>query len=312
MTERKEAPAKTWTPADWLAHAHDSAVLSLDKLIDLAACLCPGFVEGEDDLIHRGPGATFDLDWSPDGFASSSPDGLSEQEVGNICSIGASYLDLVEALKHVSPLFSRATDGPVKACGHVGPHSHAVAASIVETSLHAVWEAVSPFCTLLSFNPKNYADSLFDELCAASREKVSLALRGSLPDKGLQWVKAAIDREYEVATLAWLRYERRKADRADKKTDDGTDKKKYVLLSEICRVFGMKDKAVKGFCNRHKIPVKQESRRFWIALVPFVTAYMQDTNVRTDAALRKRVAKALQLHEVAGKLDEATSALFGL
>ena len=89
-----------------------------------------------------------------------------------------------------------------------------------------------------------------------------------------------------------------------------SDKEKYVLLSEICRVFAMKDKAVKGFCGRHNIPTKQEKRRYRIALVPFVTAYMQDTNVRADEALRKRVAKALQLHEVAEKLDQATSALF--
>ena len=91
------------------------------------------------------------------------------------------------------------------------------------------------------------------------------------------------------------------------KTDDG----KRLLLSEISRMFGMKPRAVKGFCKRHDVPTKQEPRRFWIALVPFATAYAQDTNVRTNEALLNRVAAALNLHEITSKLDAVTAQFFG-
>ena len=73
----------------------------------------------------------------------------------------------------------------------------------------------------------------------------------------------------------------------------------------------MKPKAVKGFCLLHNIPTKQESRRFRVSIVPFITAYAQDINVRTDAALRHRVAKAMQKQEIVSKLDAATAQFFG-
>lgn len=85
-------------------------------------------------------------------------------------------------------------------------------------------------------------------------------------------------------------------------------REKYVLLSEVSKTFAMKPKAVKTFCEQHKIPTDKKPRRFWIALVPFVTAYAQATNVRTDTALRNRITTALNRHEIAEKLDAATSA----
>lgn len=89
-------------------------------------------------------------------------------------------------------------------------------------------------------------------------------------------------------------------------------KEKYLSQKEVERMFGMTAKAVKGFCNRHNIPTKQEPRRFWVALVPFATAYAQDTNVPTDKAVRKRVASAMQQQEIARRLDAATSQFFGM
>lgn len=85
----------------------------------------------------------------------------------------------------------------------------------------------------------------------------------------------------------------------------------YFLQSRIEKIFAMKPKAVKGFCLLHNIPTKQESRRFRVSIVPFITAYAQDINVRTDAALRHRVAKAMQKQEIVSKLDAATAQFFG-
>ncbi len=90
------------------------------------------------------------------------------------------------------------------------------------------------------------------------------------------------------------------------------NKEKYLLISEICRMFKMGDKAARGFCDRHKIPIHKEARRFKIALVPFATAYAQDTNVRTDDAVRHRVASTMQQQEIASKLNATTAQFFGL
>ena len=86
---------------------------------------------------------------------------------------------------------------------------------------------------------------------------------------------------------------------------------KYLLLSEVCEMFGMKPKAIKGFCVRHAVPTIQEPRKFRIAILSFLTAYAQDTNVRTDQALRKRVRRALEQQDIMARLDDATRRLFG-
>jgi hypothetical protein len=86
----------------------------------------------------------------------------------------------------------------------------------------------------------------------------------------------------------------------------------YLLLSEVCTMFGLSPKVAKTFCKDHHIPTKSEPRRFRISVVPFVTAYAQDTNVRTDAALRKRAARGLRRKEITSQLDSATTTFFGL
>jgi hypothetical protein len=86
---------------------------------------------------------------------------------------------------------------------------------------------------------------------------------------------------------------------------------KYMLLSEVCRMFKpMTAKAIRGFCRRHGVPTIQEPRRFRVAIVPFLTAYAQDTNVRTDEALKKRVRRDLEQQGIRARMDEATNRFF--
>jgi len=93
--------------------------------------------------------------------------------------------------------------------------------------------------------------------------------------------------------------------------DGETPEHTYLLLTQVRELFGMTPKAVKGFCTRHKVPTKQEARRFRIAIAPFLTAYAQDTNVPTDVALRKRASRLIKQQEIREKLDGATRDFFG-
>jgi hypothetical protein len=85
----------------------------------------------------------------------------------------------------------------------------------------------------------------------------------------------------------------------------------YLLLSEVKKMFAISGKTIKGFCVRHGVPTIQEPRKFRVAIVPFLTAYAQDTNVRTDEALRKRVRRELAHRNIMAPLDAATSRFFG-
>lgn len=92
----------------------------------------------------------------------------------------------------------------------------------------------------------------------------------------------------------------------------GIETEKYLLLTEVCRIFKMKPKAVKGFCTENNIPTKPEARKFHIALVPFATAYAQSTNRHATDAAKRRIAKAMQKHEITSKFDAATAQFFGV
>lgn len=86
---------------------------------------------------------------------------------------------------------------------------------------------------------------------------------------------------------------------------------KMVGLTELVQTFGMTPKAIKWFCSRHNVPTRQEARRFFVAIVPFYTAYAQDTNVRTDAALRKRATRLISQQTILAKLDDSCRQFFG-
>ena len=98
------------------------------------------------------------------------------------------------------------------------------------------------------------------------------------------------------------------ADKADSKTDN----EKYLLLSEVCRIFGMKPKAVKGFCAEHNIPTRPEARRFHVALVPFAVAFARSTSNYAADAAKKRIAREIQKHELTSRLDAATAQFLGV